>query len=159
MTKKTIDRFSVTLDRILKSCGMQARLQEYRLQSRWDRTVGPAIARHAQPAAIRGGKLQVIVDSPAWMQQLSLMKPEIIRKLNEAMRSGGVKDITLRLGEVAPSGAEQQEEAAPLPQLTDRDRTRIEEYLHPIGDADTREMVRRVIEKDMRSRKRTGKEK
>ena len=51
---------------------------------------------------LRGKKLFLAVDSPAWMQQLSLLKPEIIEKVNAALGKEAVKEITLNIGEVQP---------------------------------------------------------
>ncbi len=154
---RTIEKFSHTLDRILKARGMQSRLHEYRIFSEWERTVGQAIARHARPVALRGGKLALVVDSPAWMQQLSLMKPVIIEKLNAGPGRKTIRDITLKLGEIASADGPTSEERATQPVLTAEDRKRIEQYLQAIDDSETREMVRRVIEKDFQSKKRTGK--
>ena len=153
---RTIDKFSVTLGKILKARGMQARLHEYRIGSQWGRTVGPAIARHAQPQALRGGKLALVVDSPAWMQQLSLMKPEIIEKLNRDLGRETVKDITLKLGEVPSAGGKPAEEEPASAALTAEEREKIEQHLQDISDADTRDMLRRVIEKDFRSKRITS---
>lgn len=157
MAKTKLDRFSVTLDRILKACGMQARLQEYRVQSRWDRTVGPAIARHARPTGLRSGKLQVIVDSPTWMQQLSLMKPEIIGKLNAFQGGHAVRDITLKLGEIeAPDGPAPAEETFEV-SLTEEEREKIEQHVRTIEDDATREALRSLLERDVVSRKKSAK--
>ncbi len=153
---RMIGRLSVTINKILKARGMQDRLHEYRIFGEWERTVGPAIARHARPIVLRGGKLVLVVDSPAWMQQLSLMKPEIREKLNAGLGGKTIRDITLKLGEIASSDGPSSEEKAALPALTPQDRERIEQYLQAIGDSETREMVRRVIEKDFQSKKRTN---
>ncbi len=157
MAKKKIDRFSATLDRILKACGMQARLHEYRLFTRWDRTVGPAIARHARPAGLRSGKLQVIVDSPAWMQQLSLMKPEIIGKLHAIQGGHAVRDITLKLGEVvAPDGPEPEGKPVRYHLAAD-EKEKIERAVQSIDNEEIREALRSLLEKDVVSKKRPAK--
>src|SRR5512147_470829 len=105
-----IDKLSTTLARILKARGLEGRLHEYRIFALWDRTVGPAIARHAQPRTLRGRKLALIVDSPAWMQQLTLMKPEIIEKLNRGLGAQTIGDLTMRLGEIALSNEPEADE-------------------------------------------------
>lgn len=151
-----IGKLSVTINKILKARGMQDRLHEYRIFGQWEAAVGPAIARHARPRTLRGGKLVLLVDSPAWMQQLSMMKPVIMEKLNARLSRETIRDITLKLGEIASADEPSSEEEAVLPALTAEDRDTIEQYLQAIGDEETREMVRRVIEKDLRSKKRTN---
>jgi hypothetical protein len=149
---RTIDKLSVTLGRILKSRGMEARLHEYRILGLWGRTVGPAIARHARPQTLRGSKLVLTVDSPAWMQQLSLMKPEIIEKLNRALGRATVKDLTLKLGEFGPPGREAAEEKPVRAELSSEDREKIGHYVRGISDTDTREALRRLFERELMNR-------
>ncbi len=153
---KTIEKFSQTLGRILKARSMQSRLYEYRIFSEWERTVGRAIALHARPSSLRGSKLMLVVDSPAWMQQLSLMKPQIREKLNAGLGRESVREITLRLGEVAAQDREEPSEERGGAALTPEEREKIEQHLHGVGDDDTRAMLRSLIEKDLRRKKRTN---
>ena len=151
--RKKLDRLSHTLDKMLKARGLGWRLSEYRDIGQWEKSVGPVIARHAQPQAVRGKKLTLVVDSPAWMQQLSLLKPEIVEKVNRNLGKGAIKEITLRLGEV--ESREHPSEEPPVRTVLGPDeQKKIEEYVREIGDADTREALRRVIEKDFLSHKR-----
>ncbi len=149
---KKIERFSQTLGRILKACGMQSRLYEYRIFSEWERTVGQGIARHARPVSLRGRKLMLVVDSPAWMQQLSLMKPEIREKLNTGLGRESVREITLRLGEVAASDRQEPPEESGGAGLSPEEREKVEDCVHAVGDNETRESLRQLIEKDLRSK-------
>jgi predicted nucleic acid-binding Zn ribbon protein len=150
--KKKLDRLSYTLGSMLKARGLGSRLSEYRVFGLWEKTVGPVIARHAQPQAVRGKKLTLVVDSPAWMQQLSLLKPEIMEKVNSILGKKTINDITLRLGEVESQAAPPEE--PPVRSVLNQDeRGKIEDYVRGISDPDTREAVRRVIEKDFLSRK------
>jgi len=152
---RTIDTLAVTLGKILKARAMPARLHAYRIGNQWDRTVGPAIARHAQPQGLRAGKLTLVVDSPAWMQQLSLMKPELIEKLNRNLGRETVKDITLKLGEVASGNKDSPEAESPRPALSAEEQEKIEGYVKDIREPSIREAIRRLFEKDAQSRKRT----
>jgi predicted nucleic acid-binding Zn ribbon protein len=143
--KKKLNRLSHTLGSMLKARGLGGRLNEYRVFGQWDRSVGPVIARHAQPQTVRGKKLTLVVDSPAWMQQLSLLKPEIVEKVNKTLGMDAIKSISLKLGEVE-SREQPEEKPAGQAVLGREDREKIEEYVRGIGDSDTREAVSRVIE-------------
>ena len=154
---RKLDRLFMTLDKLLKARGFQGRLHEYRIFGHWEQTVGAVIARHAQPQQVRGRKLSLVVDSPAWMQQLSLLKPEIIAKLNRSLGREAIKDITLKLGEIEVSHEQPAEkETIPLP-LDPEERARIEHIVGEIADDVTRDTVRRVIEKDFVNRKKMKK--
>lgn len=150
---RKIDKLSGTIEKLLNARGWAGRLKEYRVLGVWDRCVGSGIAAHAQPVMIRGKKLTVVVDSSAWMQQLSLLRPQIVEKLNRGLGKDSVESISLKLGEVgrreAPSGKRPAEPRA----LGDEEYRRIDEYVGAIGDEELRERLKRLIEKDLRSRK------
>jgi len=155
---RKLDKLSVTLGKILKARGMQGRLHEYRIQHAWSGAVGPAIARHSQPAGVRGGKLTLVVDSPAWMQQLSLLKPELIGKLNNSLGMKAVSDITLKFGELEQRESEPEREKTDTVILSDEERETIQQSVHDISDTGVREAMQRLLEKDVLRRK-AGKKK
>jgi hypothetical protein len=154
MASKKIDKLSVTLGRMLKARGLESRLSEYRVLGQWEKAVGAVIARHARPQSVRGRKLTLVVDSPAWMQQLSLLKPELVEKMNKNLGRDMIREVTLKLGEVAPSAAPEEEAPPVRVSLSREERATIETYLEEIRDPDTRESIRRVIEKDFLNRKK-----
>ncbi len=152
MAKKP-EKLSSTLGNMLKVRGLQGRLSEYRILGQWEETVGMVIARHARPQSVRGKKLLLLVDSPAWMQQLSLLKPEIIEKVNRGLGRKALVDITLKLADIAP--ADLPVEVPPVPALLDAEEIeKIEHYVREIQDPEMRAVVKRVIEKDFLSKKR-----
>ena len=129
-------------------------MSEYRVFGQWDKAVGPAIARHARPVAVRGPKLSLVVDSSAWMQQLALLKPEIIEKLNVLLGRAAIKEISLKLGEV-PRVQETVPAYQPAPvRLDEETMEQIDGYVRGINDAETRAGLRRLIEKDFQQKKR-----
>lgn len=150
---KRLDKLSHTLGKLLQARGLQNHLSEYRIFGQWDKTVGAVIARHARPLSLRGKKLYLAVDSPAWMQQLSLLKPEIIEKFNKGLGKDAVKDIVLNLGEVSSSAMSGQETPPVRADLNANDREKIEQYVKEIHDDKVRQALRRVIEKDFLCKK------
>ncbi len=151
-----MDRVSVTLGNFLNAHGLAGRLSEYRIIGKWEKTVGTVIARHAQPQLIRGKKLTLIVDSPAWMQQLSLLKQELIEKVNKSFGKEVIRSITLKLGEIAPAPVH-REESSSHEKLSREDVAEMEAYLQGIRDSDIRRAVRDVMEKDFLNRKKNHK--
>jgi hypothetical protein len=149
-----INRLSVTLVKMLKAQGLESRLQEYRIFGQWEKAVGKVIARHAQPCSLRGKKMTLVVDSPAWMQQLSLLKPEIVEKVNRRLGHNAIRDIMLKLGEVAPGAGEASEDLPVRADLDRDEREKIKNALQGLHDPEIREAVRRVMEKDFLRRKR-----
>jgi predicted nucleic acid-binding Zn ribbon protein len=64
------------------------------VQRAWPDTVGPAIAAQALPTAERGGVVTVSCSASVWAQELDLMGPQIIERLNAAL--AGVSVTRLR---------------------------------------------------------------
>jgi len=63
------------------------------VQGAWRDAVGPAIALEAQPTRERGGVLTVSCSASVWAQELDLMAPAIIERLNQRLRSGRVSRL------------------------------------------------------------------
>ena len=96
---KRIEKVSLTLDKLLSKRGLGGRLKEYRVFGQWEKIVGKVIARHARPQSVRGKRLSVIVDSNAWMQQLSMLKPDIIQKVNRSIMAVKLCVLNLEPGQ------------------------------------------------------------
>jgi predicted nucleic acid-binding Zn ribbon protein len=58
------------------------------VQRAWRAAVGAAIAGEAQPTAERAGVVTVSCSASVWAQELDLMAPAIIERLNGLLRSG-----------------------------------------------------------------------
>jgi predicted nucleic acid-binding Zn ribbon protein len=55
------------------------------VQTSWEAAVGVAIAAAARPLAERDGVLTVHCEAAVWAQELDLMAPELIARLNAAL--------------------------------------------------------------------------
>jgi predicted nucleic acid-binding Zn ribbon protein len=55
------------------------------VQRVWPATVGASIAAQAQPTAERGGVVTVSCAASVWAQELDLLAPQIIERLNDAL--------------------------------------------------------------------------
>jgi predicted nucleic acid-binding Zn ribbon protein len=63
------------------------------VQRAWHGAVGMAIAGEAQPTGERGGVVTVSCSASVWAQELDLMAPAILDRLNSALRSGRVSRL------------------------------------------------------------------
>jgi predicted nucleic acid-binding Zn ribbon protein len=97
---KKPDLLGNVLEGVLKAPHFKLDLSLHRLWKQWADLVGPAIARNARPAAIKGKLLLVNVSSAPWMQQLQFLKIELITKLNDAFEKDVVGDIRFQIGPV-----------------------------------------------------------
>ncbi len=72
------------------------------VQRVWAEIAGPAIAREATPTAARGGVLTVVCASSVWAQELDLMAPQLLARLNPALREGEVQRLRCVTGTREP---------------------------------------------------------
>ena len=115
-----IERLGELLNISLKRLDLDSRLVDYGVWTIWNRAVGNAIARNAQPEKIRNGTLIVKVSSPVWMQQLQFMKEMIAAKLNEQLKHNVVKNIFFVVGQIdLPPDESTDQLAATPPRLVD----------------------------------------
>ena len=63
------------------------------VQRAWQGAVGMAIAGEAQPTGERAGVVTVSCSASVWAQELDLMAPAILDRLNSALRSGRVSRL------------------------------------------------------------------
>jgi len=86
----------------LAKSGMAKRLDVSLVVERWAEVVGPQIAAATRAEAVNAeGTLWVRVASSAWANELSLMAPRILAKLNQDRR-GEIKEIRWLTGLPAP---------------------------------------------------------
>jgi predicted nucleic acid-binding Zn ribbon protein len=72
--KKTRDRYPV----------LTQRLEEANALARWEKAVGPAIAKHSRAIRVQESQLWVEVDHPIWKSELHHRKRQILDILNGA---------------------------------------------------------------------------
>ena len=81
--KKKPSALGDVLADVMRSSGIAARVEQAGIIPEWSSLVGPAIARVTEPQSIAAdGTLFVSVTTNAWMMELSMMEPELLRALN-----------------------------------------------------------------------------
>lgn len=104
------------LEGIVSGLGLERNLDDYRVWAAWDDVVGPAVARNAQPCKLDARRLVVAVKNAMWMQELSLLRHDLCRKLNAWMGREVVTDIFLVVGRVEPARSDvRRRSGAPAP--------------------------------------------
>ena len=72
-----------------------------RVQGVWEEAVGPTVAAEAQPRAESSGTVVVECSSGVWAQELELLAPDLIDRLNGALgdsAASSVRTLRLRVG-------------------------------------------------------------
>lgn len=91
------------LESTLSSLGVKRRLKEMLAVIAWPDIVGPELARRTSARYCQGGVLYVGTAGSVWSQQLTLLKPALIGKLNAQLGERIVTDIRYTVGLQAPS--------------------------------------------------------
>jgi predicted nucleic acid-binding Zn ribbon protein len=79
---------------VLLDTGVAARIEQATIVPEWSTLVGAQIAVVTEPQSIApDGTLFVYVTTNAWMNELSLMEPELLRALNATPGRAPVKKI------------------------------------------------------------------
>lgn len=63
------------------------------VQRVWTKAVGEAIAGEARPTAERAGVVTISCSASVWAQELDLMAPQIVSRLNTALSQGSVQRL------------------------------------------------------------------
>lgn len=84
------------VEKMLKDLHLGKTLLQYKVMEEWGTLVGERIARVTNPERVIDGKLVVKVRSSAWRNELTFMKSEIIKKINETLKEEIITDIIFK---------------------------------------------------------------
>jgi hypothetical protein len=144
------------LRKVLKKRNIPHTSTDRRLLDLWAEAVGPQIAARTLPEAIKRGTLNVRVSSPVWLHQLQFLKEEILVKVNALSGKEEIRSLYLSIGEVPPppAGAADPSITSPAPApLRKRDREMMRESLSAVTDPELREILERVMFREISRRR------
>ena len=78
---------------MLARLGIAEKVERASVVADWEGLVGPHIARVARPVRVQGETLFVEVESASWRMELSMMRPQLMRKLNAGKGQGRIERI------------------------------------------------------------------
>jgi predicted nucleic acid-binding Zn ribbon protein len=141
---KRPERIGDLLRERLAALGWECRLREEEVLTGWDAAVGPQIAAHARPSHIANHRLTIVTESPVWTQQLSMLKPELLRRIAGSFGRDAVTDLFFVTGKIepAPQGPAASPARRPAPASIP---AALETELAGISDAEVRDSVRSLL--------------
>ena len=93
MFKREIKSINDILQQFLRKEGLETPLQQKRLIDAWDSVAGPMVARYTQEKFIKNQILFDKITNPALRQDLSMMRQQLTRRLNEVVGSSVISDV------------------------------------------------------------------
>ena len=92
--KRRPKRLGDVMSEVLAQSGIADRVRQATVIPEWTTLVGPQIARVTEPLSVTAhGTLFVAVTTNAWMTELSLMEPDLLRRLNQRTGRLSIKKI------------------------------------------------------------------
>ncbi|MGE5572485.1 MAG: DUF721 domain-containing protein [Bacteroidota bacterium] len=145
-------RLREALDQSLRRIGIMRQARRARAIDLWPEVVGKAAASASRAMQCKDGVLFVWVRNSVWANELSLLKADIIKKLNRCLGRGTIVDVrfqargSLRTRERESSGATGEESGARLRQkLTSAEMDEIRDISSAIADPALREAFSRAL--------------
>jgi predicted nucleic acid-binding Zn ribbon protein len=68
-----------------------------RVQALWPEVAGPAIAAESAPASEREGTVMVECSGAVWVQELTLLEPDLLARLNPRLEGVQVRSLRFRV--------------------------------------------------------------
>ncbi len=152
--KRSLQHLGDVLATVLRKRSIFLALPDRKLADAWAKAVGPVISAQTRIDRRSGDTLYVKISGPAWMHQLHFLKEEILAKLNGDSSDPPLNNLRFFIGDVgaAPAKTARPSEPPAAP-LKERDRRMIEESLEPVSDAELKEVLRRVMTREIGRRR------
>lgn len=93
MFRRQVTPLSDILNELLRKEGLETPLLQRRLIAAWDEVVGKAVVRHTTDKYIRNQTLYVKISNPALRADLSMMRTQLVHRLNDAVGSMIITDV------------------------------------------------------------------
>lgn len=95
MFKRDVLPLDEVLRKFLREEGLEVPLQQKRLIDAWEVVTGNMVSRYTAEKFIRNQTLFVKITNPALRQDLSMMRTQLVKRLNEQVGSFIISDIKI----------------------------------------------------------------
>ena len=95
MFKRQVQTIGEVLNRLLRQEGLETPLLQRRLIDNWDEVAGSLAARYTTDKFIKNQTLFVKISNAALRQDLSMMRSELVVKLNQSVGAQIITDIRI----------------------------------------------------------------
>lgn len=95
MFKRDVLPLDEVLKKLLREEGLEMPLLQKRLVDAWEIVTGNVVSRYTAEKYIRNQTLFVKITNPALRQDLSMMRTQLVKRLNEQVGSFVISDIKI----------------------------------------------------------------
>ncbi len=142
----------------IRNMGLQKKYNAQSIIVHWKKIVGDDIANHTYPVLVQSGILLIAVNNSVWCHHLSMMKDNIISKINDFVGEKLILDIRFQAGNAKKnlnSGNENIEIEHLVPynltkvKLNNEDLATINETVEAVHDKYLKQKIMRIMRKDL----------
>jgi len=142
-----------TVKAILKEFGMDWIIERHAIWSCWEEIVGPEVASKTRPEFFSGKCLFITVEHSSWMHQLNFLKDPIIRNINRKLGFEAASEIRFRIGTLDGPEPRPQKTRSEKIRISRAEKEEIESSLPLISSPEIREILYRIMLKDLTEKK------
>lgn len=95
MFKQDVKPLSDILRQFIRKEGLETPLLQKRVVDAWEKVTGNVVAEYTGNKYIKNQVLHVKITNPALRQDLSMMRTQLTRRLNEAAGSQVINDVRI----------------------------------------------------------------
>ena len=95
MFRRDVQSISDLLNMYLRREGLETPLLQRRAIDAWETVVGSGVARYTGEKFIKNQTLFVKILSPALRQDLTMMRTQLVKRINEAVGSMVIADVRI----------------------------------------------------------------
>lgn len=95
MFKKNVMPINELLQKFLRQQGFETPLNQKRLIDSWGKVAGVVVDRYTGEKFIKNQTLYVKINNPALRQDLSMMRSQLVKRLNEEVGSMVIIDVRI----------------------------------------------------------------
>lgn len=93
MFRREVKPLGEILMKLLRDEGLETPLQQKRLTDAWETVAGPMVARYTTEKFIKNQTLLVKITNPSLRHDLTMMRTQLVRRLNEQVGALVITDI------------------------------------------------------------------
>jgi len=90
------ERLKDVIEDFFNAYGLKEQYLQNRIICGWQEIMGPMVARHTNDLFIKGNKLFLYLDSAPLRHELTMIKAQVIKKVNEAVGVEMIKELIIK---------------------------------------------------------------
>jgi len=93
MRRQNTETLEQVIQRYIKSIGAEQKILEIRVKNSWEELMGTGISQQTKSIFLKGKVLFIKIQSPIVKAELSMLKQNILQRMEEAVGEGSITEI------------------------------------------------------------------